>query len=124
MSSSQTSPPSMRPGGLIMRRIASAMVDLPEPDSPARPKRSCGRRLKDDIVHRAHRAERMVVGDAQALDPQHRGVHTDRRSRGLAISSSPTVRKNRPRNTIRIMTMGAIHHHHQPLMIAALKLTQ
>ena len=36
MSSSQTSPPSMRPGGLIMRRIASAMVDLPEPNSPAK----------------------------------------------------------------------------------------
>ena len=46
MSSSQTSPPSMRPGGLIMRRMASAMVDLPEPDSPARPKRSRGRSEK------------------------------------------------------------------------------
>ena len=31
--------------GVIRRRMASAMVDLPEPDSPARPKRSCGRRL-------------------------------------------------------------------------------
>ena len=32
-----------RPGGRISLRIASAMVDLPEPDSPARPNRSRGR---------------------------------------------------------------------------------
>ena len=63
-------------------------------------------------------------GDAQALDIQHRAAHALRLRRGLAISSSPTVRKNRPRNTVRITTVGATHHHHQPLIIAALKLTQ
>src|SRR6516164_9411919 len=47
-----------------------------------------------------------------------------RRRRGLAISSSPTVRKNRPRKTVRMITVGAVHHHHQPLIIAALKFTQ
>ena len=41
--SSHTSPPSMRPGGRIRRRMASAMVDLPEPDSPASPNRSARR---------------------------------------------------------------------------------
>ena len=46
MSSSQTAPPSIRPGGLIMRRMASAMVDLPDPDSPAKPKRSRGSKEK------------------------------------------------------------------------------
>ena len=46
VSSSQTAPPSMWPGGLIMRRMASAMVDLPDPDSPANPKRSRGRSEK------------------------------------------------------------------------------
>ncbi len=45
-SSSHTSPPSIRPGGLIMRRIASAIVDLPDPDSPASPNRSRGRSEK------------------------------------------------------------------------------
>ncbi len=79
---------------------------------------------KADLVDGAHGAERMVVGDAEPLDAQNAGVHTDRRSRGLAISSRPAVRKNRPRNTITMTTSGAVHHHHQPLMIAALKLTQ
>src|SRR6266851_4893565 len=41
-----TSPASMRPGGLIIRRIDNAKVDLPEPDSPASPKRSPGIRAK------------------------------------------------------------------------------
>ena len=50
------SPPSMRPGGLIMRRIASAMVDLPEPDSPARPNRSSG--TQSEATHRPPRAPR------------------------------------------------------------------
>jgi len=36
----------MRPGGLINLRIASAMVVLPEPDSPAIPSRSPAPRLK------------------------------------------------------------------------------
>src|ERR1700755_3486028 len=76
------------------------------------------------VVHRAHRAERMGVGDSQSLHAKDRRAHTDCRSRGLAISSRPTVRKNSPRNTIRMMTIGATHHHHQPFRIAALKLTQ
>ena len=32
-----TWPPSIRPGGLIMRIMASAIVLLPEPDSPTMP---------------------------------------------------------------------------------------
>ena len=35
-----TSPPTMRPGGLIILSSASTIVDLPLPDSPTRPKRS------------------------------------------------------------------------------------
>src|SRR6516164_5999615 len=67
----------------------------------------------------------MIVRYAQRLDAQHRVVvHADCRRRGLAISSRPAVRKNRPRNTIRMMTIGATHHHHQPLRMAALKLIQ
>ncbi len=46
VSSSQISPDTTRAGGLIRRMIVSAMVDLPEPDSPARPKRSCARSEK------------------------------------------------------------------------------
>src|SRR5204863_9905800 len=66
----------------------------------------------------------MIEGDPQTLDPQDRLAHAVLRRRGLAISSSPTVRKKRPRKTITMMTVGASHHHHQPLIIAALKLTQ
>ena len=35
------------PGGLISRSSASAIVVLPEPDSPTSPKRSPGARLKE-----------------------------------------------------------------------------
>src|SRR5262249_26766026 len=77
-----------------------------------------------DPVHGAHRTKRMVIGDAQTFDPQDIRPHTARRSRGLAISSRPAVRKNSPRNTTMMTTSGAVHHHHQPLTMAALKLTQ
>src|SRR5205085_9571412 len=76
------------------------------------------------IIDRAPLAERMIEADPQSLDPQDRRAHAAVLRRGLAISSSPKVRKNRPRKTIRMMTVGASHHHHQPLIIAALKLTQ
>src|SRR5437764_13247507 len=66
----------------------------------------------------------MVVSNRETFDAQNRRGHALLRRRGLAISSSPTVRKKRPRNTVRMMTVGASHHHHQPLIIAALKLTQ
>jgi hypothetical protein len=33
-------PPSITPGGLIIRMIAQAVVDLPLPDSPTSPNRS------------------------------------------------------------------------------------
>ena len=102
-------------GGLARSRLAGQ----PEPFMRAQ--------READIVHRTHHAERVVVGDAQSVDAQYFAVRPDhavRRSRGLAISSSPTVRKNSPRNTITITTSGAVHHHHQPLMIAALKNTQ
>src|SRR3984957_18861144 len=85
---------------------------------------------KTDVVYRPHHAAGVLIRYAQSLDPQHRIVqiirarHAARRSLGLAISSSPTVRKNSPRNTVTITTSGAVHHHHQPLMIAALKFTQ
>ena len=41
------SPPLIRPGGLIRRMTAWAMVLLPQPDSPARPKTSPGARAKE-----------------------------------------------------------------------------
>lgn len=44
--STSTRPPSTRPGGLIRRSRVRAIVDLPEPDSPTRPKRSCAFRAK------------------------------------------------------------------------------
>ncbi|CAA9588141.1 MAG: hypothetical protein AVDCRST_MAG88-4336 [uncultured Thermomicrobiales bacterium] len=40
------SPPSIRPGALIRRISDSAIVDLPEPDSPTSPSRSPARRVK------------------------------------------------------------------------------
>ena len=44
--SSSTDPPSICPGGRIKRSSDSAMVDLPEPDSPIRPKRWPGWSVK------------------------------------------------------------------------------
>src|SRR5262249_23337596 len=76
------------------------------------------------VVDRPYLAERVVEDDAQIFNTQKRFAHALLRRRGLAISSRPTVRKNRPRNTVRMITVGAVHHHHQPLIIAALKLTQ
>ena len=119
-----TSPASIWPGGLIMRRIDEGQGRLAGAALARQPEPLARQQRKADIVDRPHLAARVVERDAQALDPQHRLAHALRRSRGLAISSSPTVRKNRPRKTVRMITVGAGHHHHQPLIIAALKLTQ
>src|SRR5439155_23946407 len=90
----------------------------------SQPEALAGQQRKANIVDCPDEAARMLKGDAQPLDLQHRAAHALRLRRGLAISSSPTVRKKRPRNTVTITTVGASHHHHQPLIIAALKLTQ
>jgi len=50
--------------------------------------------------------------------------YTCRRSRGFATSSNPTVIRNNAMKSVAITTIGGTHHHHQPLMIAALKFTQ
>ena len=52
------------------------------------------------------------------------GTQTWRLSRGLAISSSPTEIRNSAMNRIPTTTIGASHHHHQPLITAPVKLTQ
>src|SRR5262249_53368263 len=83
-----------------------------------------GGERKAHTIDGGHRALRVVVNDAQPFDGKDRLAHPARRSRGLAISASPAVRKKSPRKTMTMMTTGAVHHHHQPLMIAALKLTQ
>ncbi len=49
------------------------MVDLPEPDSPASPKRSPGRREKLTSIDRMHRAARVVVGHIQLFDAENLG---------------------------------------------------
>ncbi len=79
-----------------------------------------GFEVEADVVRGLHRAQRRVVVHPQPLHPEDVWFHTALRSRGFAISSNPTVRKKRPRKTMRMMTMGAVHHHHQPLMSAAL----
>ena len=80
--SSHTSPASIRPGGLIMRRMARAIVDLPDPDSPTRPSRSSGPEGEADVVGSLHRPQRGVVVHHQALDPKDVGRHAALRSRG------------------------------------------
>ena len=46
-SPSITRPPTIRPGGRVMRMSAVAIVVLPEPDSPIRPRRCPGRSEND-----------------------------------------------------------------------------
>ncbi len=77
----------------------------------------------DVVAPRGRRREGVGEFDLEALDFEDRG-HADFRKRGLAISSRPTVTKNRPRKTRTMMTVGVSHHHHQPLIMAALKFTQ
>src|SRR5262245_61309192 len=81
--SSQISPDSMRPGGLIRRSSDKAIVDLPEPDSPAMPRRSPAR-MRNVMPSAARTAPR---GSARAgRPPSHRSpqpgvgelVETDR----------------------------------------------
>ena len=79
-----------------------------------------GVEAKADVVGGSHRAARGVVEHPQTLHAEDVGLQTALRSLGLAISSRPTLRKKRPRKTMRMMAMGAVHHHHQPLMRAAL----
>ena len=52
------------------------------------------------------------------------GSQTCRLSRGLAISSSPIEIRNSAMNRMATTTIGASHHHHQPLITAPVKLTQ
>jgi hypothetical protein len=51
--------------------------------------------------------------------PRHR-AQTRLRTRGLAISSRPTAIRKRPMKRMAMTMIGGSHHHHQPLMIAAL----
>ena len=51
-------------------------------------------------------------------------AQTWRLSRGLAISSSPIEIRNNAMNRMPTTTIGASHHHHQPLITAPVKLTQ
>src|SRR5829696_2327406 len=49
------------------------------------------------------------------------GPHQTRfRMRGLAISSRPTATRKSPMKRMAMTIIGGTHHHHQPLMIAAL----
>ncbi len=84
------------------------------------PQALLGVETKADIVGGSHRAARGVVEHPETLDAENVGLQIALRSLGLAISSRPTLRKKRPRKTRRMMAMGAVHHHHQPLMRAAL----
>ncbi len=65
----------MRPGGLMRRRSASAIVDLPEPDSPAMPEALARPQAERDAVGRPHRAPGRVVPHREALDPEDVGAH-------------------------------------------------
>src|SRR5262249_44687076 len=53
-----------------------------------------------------------------------RGAHATRLSLGLAISSKPIEIMNNAMNSRPTTTIGASHHHHQPLITAPVKLTQ
>ena len=108
-----------------MRRIASARVDLPEPDSPARPNRSPGASAKLT----SSTACTMPSGWSNATREAFARDRTGWRSRAppqprIGDLVEPDSQKKQAEKHVRMITVGAVHHHHQPLIIAALKLTQ
>ena len=75
------------------------------------PQRLAGRQAEADAAHRTHQPERMRERHKQIANFQHCGADADFLSRGLAISSSPAVTRNNPRNTTTMMAIGGTHHH-------------
>ena len=67
-------PETIRAGGLISRMIVSAMVDLPEPDSPTKPETLLGMQGEGDVLDRVNRAAVGIVVDGQVLDAQDVGL--------------------------------------------------
>src|SRR5262249_40700927 len=75
MPANHTSPASIRPGGLIMRKIASARGRLPGAGFAGQPETLSRREGKAHIVNRLHQALRVVESHPQALDPQDGLAH-------------------------------------------------
>ena len=109
---------------------AVAIVVLPEPDSPIRPRRCPGRSENDTWSTAGHVAGVRPVDDLEVLDPQD-GLdrwpgsagagrlrrldgHQSRRSRGFAKRSIPADVTNRARKMKAITAMGGPHHHQNP----------
>ena len=132
-SPSITRPPMIWPGGRVMRMSAVAIVVLPEPDSPIRPRRWPGTQRERDVIDRGHVPGVRPVDDLQVLDPQdgldlggsaagvcRRGRswrfdgHQSRRSRGFAKRSIPADVTNRARKMNAIIRIGGPHHHQNP----------
>ncbi len=96
----------------IMRIRPSAMVDLPEPDSPTRPSRSLGLRLKRYFVVGVDNASVGVILNVQVLDLQCVFCHRAFLTLGLASSSRPMEIMKSMTNISATMTTGTRIHHH------------
>jgi hypothetical protein len=71
-----------------MRKIASAKVDLPEPDSPASPNRSPVARAKLTLSTACTKPCGVVEADAQALNLQNQFAHLLLRWLGRQLEES------------------------------------
>ena len=135
LSPRNTRPPTMRPGGRVIRMSAVAIVVLPEPDSPMSPRRWPARSSNETSIHGRDVAGVRPVDDLEVLDPEDDrrlgaasrrgrrrsrvdvarfGRHQSRRSRGFAKRSMPADVTNRARKMNAIIAIGGPHHHQKP----------
>ena len=62
----------MRPGGCSSRTIDSAVMVLPQPDSPTMPSVSTGRNREADVLHGGQQPAAGVEPGGELFDPKER----------------------------------------------------
>ena len=135
----------MRPGGCTRRRIAMAVVVLPQPDSPTRPTISPSIDLETHVVHGAHVARGRGVVDLEIaarpapLRGRRFAQRLLRRRTGRFVLSCCALLallagvdwRFRPgrwssgrgrKMTTSNAAMGMPHHHHMPRRMAAARM--
>ena len=123
--SSRTLPPSMRPGGLdhAQDRQRHGGLAASRTRRPGRTARAgAGVKLTSSTARTSPSG--WSNDTRRSVDAQDRLAHADLPQPRVGDLVQPDGEKNRPRKTITMITIGGSHHHHQPLMIAALKFTQ
>ena len=107
-------PPSQRPGWRSICIRASAVVVLPEPDSPTRPSRSPCATSKLARIHRAHDAGIGAVGHVEIADLEAHGQALRATQAGVGEFVKACGEQEQADEQDDEDAIGAMIHHHRP----------